>query len=174
MPVVWPGSPLVLVRSRLRRVSIRRSAIETVAQVVLAAAGEPRAELSLELVGDRRIRRLNRQYRHQDVRTDVLAFPMRHSSRVTSYASRFTPPELLGDVVISVHTAARQAAAHGHPLDEELVRLLIHGILHLCGYDHERGKDEARRMRRKEQAILRLLGPLPKLVGSQGTIHNAK
>jgi rRNA maturation RNase YbeY len=72
---------------------------------------------------------------------------------------------MLGDVVISLHTAARHAAADRRAVDHELAKLLIHGILHLVGYDHERGEREARRMRRKERAILRSLMPIPKLVG---------
>jgi rRNA maturation RNase YbeY len=73
------------------------------------------------------------------------------------------PHVLLGDVVISLDTAARQAATDRQPIDQAVVRLLIHGILHLCGYDHERAR-EARRMRAKERAIFRLLRPIPKLV----------
>ena len=146
----------VLVRSRLHRKLVILPRIQVLAQKILAASGVPAAELSLDLVGDRRIRRLNRQYRGRDHPTDVLAFPMRE---VAGPASSF-----LGDVVISLHTAARQAEACGHSLDHEVVMLLIHGTLHLCGYDHERGAREAHRMRRKELAILRSLTPLPKLV----------
>lgn len=146
----------VLVRSRLRRKLIFLPRIQVIAQKILAASGVPGADLSLDLVGDHRIRRLNRQYRGRDYPTDVLAFPMR---KVVGPAS-----SLLGDVVISLHTAARQAEAGGHSLDHEVVTLLIHGTLHLCGYEHERGVREAHRMRRKELAILRSLTPLPKLV----------
>ena len=155
----------VLVRSRLRHPVILQPAIQSVARKILAAAGEPGDELSLDLVGDRRMRRLNRQYRDRDYPTDVLAFPMRDSLRVTRDALRVKPHEMLGDVVISVPTAARQAAARGHTVERELAVLLVHGILHLCGYDHEQGEREARRMRRKERAILQALRPLPKLLG---------
>lgn len=166
----------VLVRSRLRRASLLQSAIKAVAEKILAAAGEPGAELSLDLVGDRRMRRLNRQYRGRDLPTDVLAFsaspfplpPSRgERTKVRGAANvlqRGNPPALLGDVVISLHTAARHAAADGRAVDHELAKLLIHGILHLVGYDHERGEREARRMRRKERAILRSLMPIPKLI----------
>src|SRR3989454_7796058 len=68
------------------------------------------------------------------------------------------PPMLLGDVVISVPTARRQAAELGHGLREELRRLLVHAVLHLMGYDHERGPRDAALMARKEQAILKALG----------------
>ena len=184
------GSPQVLVRSRLRRASLLRPAIESLAQKILAAAGEPGAELSLDLVGDRRMRRLNRQYRGHDLPTDVLAFPMREAlTSVTRHPSIVRPrgsrragsgpravsrgalpvtPEVLGDVVISLHTAARHAAADGHPVEHELAKLLIHGVLHLVGYDHERGERRARRMQRKERAILQSLMPIPKLVRRDG------
>jgi len=66
-------------------------------------------------------------------------------------------PMMLGDVVISVPTAKRQAAEHGHGLYEEMSRLLVHGVLHLLGYDHERGPREAARMARKERTILRAI-----------------
>lgn len=148
----------VLVRCRLSRMRLFRARIETLAQAVVAAAGDPDAELSLLLVGDRRMRRLNREYRRKDKTTDVLAFPMREAGGPAS--------SLLGDVVIALPQAARQAKVEGHSLDHELAVLLVHGILHLFGYDHERGESEARRMQRKERAILRALGPLPRMVTS--------
>lgn len=163
------GSPRVLVRCRLRGMSLRGRFLERLAQRILDTTGAPQAELSLELIGDRRMRRLNRDYRGVDCPTDVLAFPMRTPTpplprewgRVREGAQG---GPLLGDVVISLPTAARQAKGDGHSLDHELATLLIHGILHLRGYDHERGEREARRMRRKERAIFRLLRPIPKLV----------
>ena len=145
----------VLVRNRLRRPAILQTEIEHTAQRVLAAAGVPEAELSLVLVGDRRMRRLNRLYRGKDRPTDVLAFPMRDAVPTVS--------PLLGDVVISLPTAGRQAGVQGHSLDREVTVLLIHGVLHLLGYDHERGERAARRMHSRERAILRSLEPLPRL-----------
>src|SRR2546422_8741568 len=102
MQRVMRGSPQVFVRSRLRRASFLQPAIKAVARKILAAAGEPGAELSLDLVGDRRMRRLNREYRGRDLPTDVLAFPMREA------ATRGTP-DLLGGGGISLHTADRPA-----------------------------------------------------------------
>jgi rRNA maturation RNase YbeY len=133
-----------------------RAALAKLAQCVIAAAGEPEAQLSVLLVGDRRMRRLNQLYRGRDYPTDVLAFPMREAGGPAS--------PLLGDVVISLPQAIRQAEGDGHSLDHELATLLIHGTLHLLGYDHERGGREAERMRRKERAIMRQVGPIPKLV----------
>ena len=96
------------------------------------------------LVGDRAMTRLNRQYRGKATSTDVLSFPMREGS----FAS--LSPQLLGDIVISAETADRQARAAGHTLRDELTALLIHGILHLLGYDHQTPA-EARRMTRLER-----------------------
>ena len=102
------------------------------------------------------MRRLNRDYRHKDRTTDVLAFTCREAGGPAS--------PMLGDVVVSVPMAMRQAVSLKHSLDEELVRLLIHGLLHVVGYDHECGEKEARRMRRKEEKLFEALKPLPKLV----------
>jgi rRNA maturation RNase YbeY len=132
------------------------------AESILASVGESQSELSLELVGDHRMRRLNRMYRKKDRTTDVLAFPMRESDILGP--KQLPCPMLLGDVVISVPTACRQAKESGRSLGSELAALLVHGVLHLCGYDHERSAGEAVRMRRRETAILKKLNPLPRLV----------
>lgn len=146
----------VYLRVRRMRLAVRQPAWRRVASQVLQAAGEASSELSIELIGDGRMRRLNREYRGKDRTTDVLAFAMRESGSPDG--------TLLGDVVISVPTASRQAKEHGRALDEELAWLLVHGVLHLCGYDHEQSEQEARRMRRREQQILRQLRPIPRLV----------
>jgi len=149
----------VYLRVRLARLAVRQASLVRVLERVLAAVGEARSDLSVELVGDSRMRRLNRDYRKQDRPTDVLAFPMRESDNPY--------PTLLGDVVISVPTALRQASEEGRSLDDELATLLVHGVLHLCGYDHERNKKEATLMRRRERAILKMIGPVPRLVTSR-------
>jgi probable rRNA maturation factor len=146
----------VYLRVRLIRVTVRQTALRRLAEHVLSAVGEAQSELSIDLVGDGRMRRLNCQYRKKDRTTDVLAFAMRESSSPVS--------ALLGDVVISVPTARRQAKEGRRSLSEELAWLLVHGVLHLCGYDHERSDAEARRMKRREQAMLRALRPVPTLV----------
>lgn len=145
----------VFVHSRVRRVLIREAVVCRIVQQLLASIGEAASEISIEFVGDVRMRRLNREYRKKDRTTDVLAFASREAGG--------PPSPLLGDVVVSVPTALRQADSLGHSLSEELIRLLIHGVLHLVGYDHERSEAEAQRMRRKEQALLAILKPFPKL-----------
>ncbi|HEX7765641.1 MAG TPA: rRNA maturation RNase YbeY [Nitrospira sp.] len=145
----------VYLRVRLIRVAVRQAALRRLAERVLSAVGEAQSELSIDLVGDGRMRGLNRRYRKKDRTTDVLAFAMRESASPVS--------ALLGDVVISVPMAQRQAKEGGRSFSEELTWLLVHGVLHLCGYDHERSDAEARRMKRREQAVLRGLRPIPTL-----------
>jgi rRNA maturation RNase YbeY len=152
----------VLVSSRLRGRRVRLPVVRSLAARVLKAAGAFRRSLSLLLVGDRAMRTLNRRYRRKGRTTDVLAFPMAADLRLTPHASLLTP-NLLGDVVISIPQAARQARRAGHSLDREIAALMIHGTLHLLGYDHERSAREARRMQRKERMILRAIGHVPKM-----------
>ena len=95
------------------------------------------------------MRSLNRRYRGKDRTTDVLSFSLREG--MFSHIQ----PTVLGDIVISLPAAARQAAEAGHPLLREIERLLVHGLLHLLGYDHDRGPHEALRMERKERKLLK-------------------
>ncbi len=109
------------------------------------------AELSVLFIGDRAMRSLNRRYRGKDRPTDVLSFAFREGK------FPHIQPNFLGDIVIAVPVAARQAAEAGHSLGREIDALLIHGLLHLLGYDHERGGREARRMKRRETQLLKRL-----------------
>ena len=93
-------------------------------------------ELSVALVDDRTIQELNRSFRRKDRPTDVLAFPL--AEEHTPHA----PEGMLGDVVLSIPTARRQARARRRPLLDELTMLLAHGLLHLCGYDHRTDAEE--------------------------------
>jgi rRNA maturation RNase YbeY len=108
------------------------------------------------------MRRLNREYRKKDRPTDVLAFPIREA--VMPRGVRPVTTQMLGDVVISLPTAVHQAKEAGRSIDDELAMLLVHGVLHLCGYDHERNQREAARMSRREQALLQLISPVPRMV----------
>lgn len=106
-------------------------------------------EISVLITNDREIRKLNKQYRKKDKATDVLSFPGN---------SPALPMSSLGDLVISLDTAKRQALEYGVPLKSEVLRLLIHGFLHLLGYDHERvPKKEALRMQRLEERLMMVL-----------------
>jgi probable rRNA maturation factor len=124
-----------------------------------------RGDLAIALVSDARIRSLNRQFRHIDRPTDVLAFPTTvppegESHRSINVASAFRRKDFeeLGDIVISLSTARRQARDAGHSLGAELKVLALHGLLHLLGYDHHQQTDRIR-MRRME-ARLRAAGGL--------------
>jgi len=114
------------------------------------AAAKKEAKLagavSVLLTGDDQIRELNREFRHQDKATDVLSFPAAEGGGRARMA---------GDLAISVETAAREAEARGHALGLELEILLLHGVLHLAGYDHEADSGE---MARKEESLRRKLG----------------
>lgn len=143
----------VHMQSHVRCVTFNQARLERLARAILSDVGETSAELGIMFVGDQRMRGLNRRYRGKDRTTDVLAFAMRGAPHSSSH--------LLGDVVIAVPTAARQAKQGQRSLDEELMVLLVHGILHLCGYDHERSEKDARRMHRRERMILRSIARLP-------------
>ena len=105
-----------------------------------------RAELSIAITNDREIRELNKVFRHRDRATDVLAFAMREEPLATWRAApaEVLAGELLGDVVVSVETARRQANQRRRPLDAEMRMLLAHGLLHLIGYDHQSDAEEAK------------------------------
>ena len=107
--------------------------------------------MSVLLVGDKAMRSLNRHYRGKDMTTDVLSFPLREGrfSRIQ--------PQFLGDIVLSLPTAARQARAAGESFQSEIERLLVHGYLHLLGYDHERSRAEASRMDGRERRLRKAL-----------------
>ena len=158
----------VLLQNRQRAVAVNCAWLGRTAEAVLAAARVEAAELSLTLVSDRRMRTLNQRYRKKDRTTDVLAFPLAvpygpplckgRLGGVESKEGDFQkPPMLLGDVVISMETAKRQASELGHSLRDEVARLLVHGVLHLLGYDHERSERDALLMARKEKAVLRAI-----------------
>ena len=100
------------------------------------APARARGALTVALVPDRRVHALNRRFRHKDRPTDVLSFPAEE-------------PGLLGDVVIALGVARKQAIAAGHPIGTELRILALHGLLHLLGYDHEQDDGRMQRLERR-------------------------
>jgi len=161
----------VHVQSHVRRVTFNQERLDRLAGTILSDVGAASEELGILFVGDRRMRSLNRRYRGKDRTTDVLAFAMRESTTPHPPAPM---PVMLGDVVIAVPTATRRAKQEHRSLDEELTVLLVHGILHLCGYDHERNEKEARRMHRRERMILRSLARWPKLVEKLAPVRKTR
>lgn len=137
----------VTVLSRHRMRGVRATDVAREARAVLRAMNEHDAELSVSLVDDAEIHRLNRDYRHKDKPTDVLAFALREGALMPG------TERVLGDVIISLDTALRQAAQRRREVGAEVRTLLIHGILHLLGYDHERSPAEERRMKAMERKL---------------------
>ncbi|MEX2494059.1 MAG: rRNA maturation RNase YbeY [Nitrospirales bacterium] len=142
--------------THLRRISVHAKTLQRVTQSILEQAGRPTDQLSLSLVGKTRMRSLNRKYRGRDYPTDVLAFPMESPGEPTV--------AFLGDIVICLPIAIGQASRFDNTPDQEVLRLLIHGTLHLLGYDHEQSPREATRMQRKERALIKKLSPIPPLL----------
>ncbi len=136
---------MIYYRNDVRRSGVNGRALVATARRLLDVAGERRSALSLTLVNDEAIRSLNRDYRGKDRATDVLSFALDGDGQAPA-------ERLLGDVVISVDTARRQAAGYDASLQRELYRLLIHGILHLLGHDHE-AANERRIMEREERKL---------------------
>ncbi|MCX8012338.1 MAG: rRNA maturation RNase YbeY [Desulfobacterota bacterium] len=122
-----------------------------VAKETLSALGYTEVELSITLVNDQKISKLNQQYLSRNYPTDVLAFSMKEGEFGE------VNPYFLGDVVISVETAKRQAENAGCSFEEEISLLIIHGVLHLLGYDHENPGIRAREMRKKEKELLSVI-----------------
>lgn len=133
------------IRAKFGRSAFTRRGLES---FLAEAAREARLEgtVSVLLTVDAEIRRLNREFRGKDKATDVLSFPAGEKAGRSRVA---------GDLAISVETAAREAGQRGHSLDTELRVLLLHGVLHLAGYDHEVDSGE---MARKEMALQKKLG----------------
>ena len=134
--------------------------VKKIAQQVLKAEGvTPPYEVSLAFTDSETVQRLNRDYRDVDEPTDVLAFYMLPQKEADS--SFALPPDNvlhLGEVIISYPQAAEQAREQGHSIERELALLIIHGILHLLGYDHEEPEEESK-MREKERELLEGCSP---------------
>ncbi|RMF42863.1 MAG: rRNA maturation RNase YbeY [Deltaproteobacteria bacterium] len=142
----------IQIENRQNSRNVDLSLIKRAAQKILSVSECPDAELSVLLVDDEEIRQINRDYLDRDRPTNVISFSMQEGE------GGELCPGLLGDVVISVDTAARDAAEAEIPFEHELCFLLLHGILHLLGYDHERsGDDEAARMEARERELFALL-----------------
>jgi len=125
-------------------IKIKKIPLKNRVKKILRSLGLPEeVELSITFVDDRAMREFNEKYRGIKRTTDVLSFPQHVSP-------------LLGDIIISTEAALKQSASFGHSLEDELDRLIIHGILHLLGYDHKK-KQETLEMRRKEKELVSLI-----------------
>ena len=150
----------VMVKNNQKAVKVPvgiRLLIRRCCQAVLVMEKFPHdAEVSVSFVSNAEIRNLNKIYRQKDRVTDVLSFPLGVNGKYD--ISKETGYALLGDVVISLETAMRQAEVYGHSLEREIGFLTVHSMLHLLGYYHENSPLEERQMREKEETVLAELG----------------
>lgn len=136
----------ILIDKQVYDREITKGFIKDLTQSILEELSLDKVEISITLVDDETIKQINREWRGKDKPTDVLSFPQEGS---VGYRYK-----LLGDVVISLPYAKRQAQEIGLSKKEEVLRLLVHGILHLLGYDHERSEDDERLMFRLQEEII--------------------
>jgi probable rRNA maturation factor len=141
----------VLIDNRQKKHKISMTSIQQKTKDILNALACDDAELSILIVDDPQIEILNKKYFGRNGPTNVIAFPM--------YTDQFSSinPELLGDVVISIETAEKEGKSIGISMKERFTQLLVHGILHLLGYDHEKSEQEADKMEKKSDEILKLI-----------------
>ncbi|MBI2836231.1 MAG: rRNA maturation RNase YbeY [Chloroflexi bacterium] len=126
---------------------------KALSQILSAKGVDSSTEVSLLITGQEKIRELNRQYLGEDAPTDVLSFPMLPQPSGTEFVTAPDGQKHLGELVISLPQAITQAEEHGHPPEREITILLIHGALHLLGYDHAE-PDEEKEMKSLEAEIL--------------------
>jgi probable rRNA maturation factor len=144
----------VLIDNRQSLLPIETEKLALQARAILNALACPEGELSIVIVDDATIAEINAQYLHRQGPTNVISFAMREGS----YCE--INPQLLGDVIISAETARREAEAAGMTAAQRLVELLVHGVLHLFGYDHETPSADAAAMEAKSQELMDLLDDL--------------
>ena len=136
---------MVEVVNRQRRLQLDTDAWSSFATKALDVIGKTESSATVAFVSDKRIRELNRQFRGIDKPTDVLSFPAEEELN-------------LGDVAVSVETATVQAKENGLSFDEEISQLILHGLLHLCGYDHETDNGEMNRLELRLRRKLKIKG----------------
>jgi probable rRNA maturation factor len=137
---------------------IKSNRLKNIARQVQKAENvSEKSEMGLKITGDEEIHRLNLQYLDEDRPTDVLSFPMNEQLEAAPVFVKVPDGKLhLGDIVISYPTALKQAGEHTHPVDREIAILLIHGILHLLGYNHD-VPARKKKMLSRESAILEII-----------------
>ena len=148
----------ILINNEFPEIKVDARKIEQQIGKVLISLDCNEHEISILFIGDQRIRDLNQQFRDIDRPTDVLSFPQISEDELEAPGAL-----VLGDVAISLETARSQSEEHGLSFEEELTLLLIHGILHLLGYDHEVSDQEEERMRSKTRELFSLIYPGKKL-----------
>lgn len=140
-------------RARLLRAGKTRERLCEAGEILLRECKRGKSHFTIAIIDDEQMSLLNFAYRGNNVTTDVLAFSQVEGEEIASGDG-----ENLGDVIISLEAARRQASAGGWKLEQELMRLLVHGFLHLLGHDHEAGKRKAERMFAAERRLFDALG----------------
>ncbi|MDF2591285.1 MAG: putative metal-dependent hydrolase [Clostridia bacterium] len=153
----------VLIDNRQEKVSVNsdiEALIEKVVQKALETFVEEDYEVSISFVDNNEIKDLNKQYRNKDTATDVLSFPLMEfeisEENYNNEEEYVQEDRLLGDIVISLERAEEQAVEYGHSFERELAFLVVHGVLHLLGMDHE-VEEQEKEMIKKQEEILQLL-----------------
>ena len=140
----------IQIKSARRIHGLKNQKMRQMMEKALKDLGSDQSELSILITGDDQIHELNRQYLNRDKPTNVLSFPMNVDTDGIETG-------MLGDIVISVDTAKREAAEMGITFHERIYELLIHGLLHLMGYDHEISEKDEKIMQKEEKRLLSLL-----------------
>ena len=140
----------ILINVQVEMDEIHSQELEKRAKKILSALGYTEAELSVALVDEQLMAELNEKYRGYDRPTNVLSFSMSEGEFPHLH------PEILGDVVICVPVAKREAEEGGLTLEQRLTELLVHGILHLVGFDHEKSEEDAEKMRKKMEEVMNM------------------
>jgi probable rRNA maturation factor len=146
----------VRITNRQRQIRIDRGAVKRLVDLILCDHDESPCDVSIVFARDALLAELNASFRDLDRPTDVLAFPMEPDRAETDEPDVAGPERVLGDVIISVDRAAEQSRRYGKTPEQELLKLVAHGVLHLLGHDHE-SPGERRQMRNLENRYLRLL-----------------
>jgi rRNA maturation RNase YbeY len=136
-------------RGRLLRAAATRTRLCEAGEILLRECRHEGSQFTIAIIDDEQMALLNFAYRGNNVTTDVLAFSQVEGEEIAS-----ADEDTLGDVIISLEVARRQAREGGWQLEEELLRLLVHGFLHLLGHDHEGDKREAERMFAEERRLM--------------------
>ena len=142
--------------NNLTTVKIDEEFLKKIAQKVLEGENKKASELSIASVGQGRIRELNKRYRGKNRVTDVLAFPNKDYNPPTTSSQLSVGPLGLGEIVICLREVKKNAKRFSSTFEKELARVLIHGILHLLGYDHEKSDAQAKKMEEKQNYYLKL------------------
>lgn len=142
--------------NNLTMVSVDEELLKKVAKKVLKEERQEDRDLSIALVGQGRIRALNKKYRGKNRVTDVLAFPGPIVSFEKFKIGGIKKTEGLGEIIICLREVKKNAKRFGSVFERELAKVLLHGILHLLGYDHEKSEIEAKKMKEKEEYYLKV------------------